>query len=127
MRTSVSVDRERGLPQGPTTPETRVARFIEGLGTSRALTVSLDRATERRLWRSLRDFCGADEGLSAAQELEVALLAAADGGLRDAEARDGVWSDVDGTCWPLPRERRVAWRMRLRFAWDAARVVWHAH
>lgn len=111
-------------------PEHTDAQILDLLEVihSRPITVHLDRAHERRLRASLgRGYAQGDvpDG-SDDHELEIALLAASDRGLRDGETDAGVWTDVAGRECPLPRRVRSPWRRRARFAWQAARTSWRA-
>lgn len=96
----------------------------------RELAVSISRADERRLARhivSINHACP-DDPLSPHDDcdLALALMGCALTGLSDGEEEDGVWSDVDGRCFDLPRRVRAPWTLRLRFAVRAAVRVWRA-
>lgn len=107
----------------------RLAMFVREQLPSRPLTVQISRANERRLRRSLvtvnRDL--PDDPIAFDDEgLGHALMGAADGGLRMAEEEDGVWTDLDGRAYDLPRPVRAPVMMRLKFAWRAASSAWRA-
>jgi hypothetical protein len=102
--------------------------FIEGMAHIRTLSVSIDCATERRLRRSLESYYsqGGTKDYDQDGELEVALLAVADRGLRAGETDAGVWSRLDGRCSPLPRNKRARFRNRLGYAWQSAVATYRA-
>ncbi len=109
----------------------RSALLLEGVRRERTLTVELDRATLRRLSRTLLDyyaeFPDEDHGDPAGdEELEVALLTAADRGLKAHEDEAGVWADLSGWEHSLPRDRRSSLCLRARFAFEAAVRTWGA-
>jgi hypothetical protein len=106
-----------------------VNEFLEGLETVRTLPVRVDRAMERRLRRSLADYYadGGKRDYDDEGELEAALLAVADRGLRGNEKDAGVWSRMDGQCSPLPRNKRAPFRNRLRYAWRSAVTTYRAN
>jgi hypothetical protein len=102
--------------------------LLEGLEEAGTLLVSIDRAMERRLrWSLTRYYSqGGTRDYDDDGELEVALLAVADRGLRAGETDAGVWSRLDGRCSPLPRNKRAPFRNRLGYAWQSAVSTYRA-
>lgn len=117
-------------PPVPEVMRDNLVRLMSGL-PARALTVPLDRATERRLGRHMRSLNedGVDEPMDPHddEDVAVALLAVAARGLDLGEADDGVWSRPDGFTRPLPRARRAPLHLRIRVACRAASREWRAN
>lgn len=103
--------------------------FFEHQIQSRRIMVNMSRAMERRLRRSLAAVnreTPDDPFDSSDGSLAIAIIAACDRGLQDAETDDGVWAGIDGTERPLPRRVRAPIIRRAKFSWRAARNMWRS-
>lgn len=108
-----------------------LARFIRDGVPYRTLQVHVSRADERRLRRvvaALNAAIGPDDQLDPACDGDLAVVFAgcANRGLQAGEDEDGVWTDVSGHNFPLPRRARAPRWMRLRFTVRAAVTTWRS-
>ncbi len=107
-----------------------MAMYLLDAMPSRILSVAISLADERRLRRYMeainREVGGHPIDPDDEFELGRTLVEAAALGLEEAEADDGVWSDLSGFCFDLPRRSRASWRHRFAFAWRAACTTWRA-
>lgn len=108
----------------------RLMSFLIDALPYRELVVSISRADERRLARLIAalndDEPEAPLSPFDSVDLAVAFTMCALDGLSADEERAGVWAHRDGFTYDLPRPVRMPWRIRLRYAWRAARRTWRA-
>jgi hypothetical protein len=108
----------------------RLHMFVDYQLPHRRLSVAVCRADERRLARNIDRYNAdvPDDPMdpSSAEDLATALMGCAVRGLDAGDDDEGVWSDLDGSCWPLPRTNRAPLHRRVRFALRAAVRTWRA-
>lgn len=109
----------------------RLRMFLINALPYRELVVSISPADERRLRRNIaaynRETTDGDHlDAECPTDLAVVFTGCALRGLEAADDDDGVWSDLDGHAYDLPRPHRSPLRLRVRFAWRAARQTWRS-